>query len=193
MSDDQFSVVKSRKGMEARNNIMRAAIELAGEKGIESLNVNQLTQHANMGRASFYNYFDSIDVLIDAIIQQVSEEIQTSLEEIHGLSDRGVPRLTKCLKLLLERSYNDSDWGRFAAKLFNYSNFARNKLKSVVKLEIEAGIKTGELHLKDSEVEAYIEILTAGLISALSRLSNREAKKGEIEKFIQIMLRAAKS
>jgi AcrR family transcriptional regulator len=59
-----------------RAQLLRAAIELADERGIESLSMRKLSQELGGGTMSLYNHISNKDDLLDGMIDAVFSEIE---------------------------------------------------------------------------------------------------------------------
>lgn len=158
-SNESIFVVKSRKGYRARQSLMTAAMDIAGEHGFAALNVRKVCEHAGIGRASFYNYFGSVDDLASAVIENVQTDIENALSDNHGNTQRGVARMTACLEMLMERLRKDQRLCRFATQLMIQSESARNQFQAAVRPEIEAGMNAGDFHLSGKEIDPYLNLI----------------------------------
>ena len=64
-----------------RAMLLRAAIDLADEQGIEALSMRKLSQHLGGGTMSLYNHVSNKDDLIDGMIDEVFAEIELPVLE----------------------------------------------------------------------------------------------------------------
>ena len=64
-----------------RAKLLRAAIDLADEQGIEALSMRKLSQHLGGGTMSLYNHVSNKDDLIDGMIDEVFAEIELPVLE----------------------------------------------------------------------------------------------------------------
>jgi len=64
-----------------RAKLLRAAIDLADEQGIEALSMRKLSQHLGGGTMSLYNHVSNKDDLIDGMIDEVFAEIDLPVLE----------------------------------------------------------------------------------------------------------------
>ena len=66
-----------------RQRVLRAAIDLADQDGIESLSMRKLSHHLGGGTMSLYNHVSNKDDLVDGMIDMVFSEIELPAGE-HG-------------------------------------------------------------------------------------------------------------
>ncbi|WP_044894213.1 TetR/AcrR family transcriptional regulator [Bacillus alveayuensis] len=71
----------TKKGMETREKLLRAAEKVFGKKGYYETSVVNITQEAGVGQGTFYNYFQSKKEIFDALIQMYSRELRFKIKE----------------------------------------------------------------------------------------------------------------
>ena len=158
---ESIFVVKSRKGYEAREAIMAAAIDLASDGGIAALNVQRVAKRAGVSRPSFYNYFNSIDTLISELIDRLRIDIEEALVKIHRQHDRGAERFAACLSELLALLAADAKLARFADHVMTAHESARTRFQDAIRPEIDAAVAAGDFQLTDTEIGTYLDLVTA--------------------------------
>ena len=66
--------ITDRRVQRTRKALRSALLELIKEKGYDSVSVEEITQRANLGRATFYlHYKDKEDLLVDEFNEIVNE------------------------------------------------------------------------------------------------------------------------
>lgn len=89
---------RERKKEETRHRIFTAAIELFREKGFEATTVDEITEKADVGRGTFFNYFPKKE----SVLAYLSEERLAAAEENAGtLLAEARPAREKILDLYL--------------------------------------------------------------------------------------------
>ena len=130
--------VKSRKGHRAREAIFEAAIRVAGAEGLAALNVSRIAEVAGIGRASFYNYFDSVDDVVAELMKRLQEELEEALTEVHGEFDRGAARFAACVGEVVKRLSEDADFANLCREAMRGSEEVREQFRKASRPEIEA-------------------------------------------------------
>jgi AcrR family transcriptional regulator len=70
-----------RRIQRTRQALRQALMDLIKEKGYDSISVEEITQRANLGRATFYlHYKDKEDLLIDEFSELANERVRTLSE-----------------------------------------------------------------------------------------------------------------
>jgi len=66
-----------RRIQRTRLALRKAFVELVAEKGFDSISVEEITQRADTGRATFYlHYKDKDDILLDEFSEKVNEQVR---------------------------------------------------------------------------------------------------------------------
>ncbi|AIM60292.1 TetR family transcriptional regulator [Cellulophaga geojensis KL-A] len=68
--------------MNKKETILKAALELLVENGIHATPVSAIAKKANTGMGTIYNYFESKEVLINAIYVAIKEEEKKVLDTV---------------------------------------------------------------------------------------------------------------
>src|SRR5512146_1263850 len=61
----------ARRKRETREKLLDAAFRLFGERGVDAVAINEITEAADVGFGSFYNHFASKEVIYDAVVDSV--------------------------------------------------------------------------------------------------------------------------
>lgn len=69
----------AQRRAETRERLLEAALKVVAAKGAEGLSVEDFTQAAGVSRATFYNYYDTVNELLLALNARISSEIDGRL------------------------------------------------------------------------------------------------------------------
>lgn len=64
-----------------REKLLKEALRLFSEKGFEQTTVADIVTACKIGRGTFYNYFSDVKNIFDAVIVQITEEVQAVVKE----------------------------------------------------------------------------------------------------------------
>src|SRR5512137_2403410 len=83
----------TERGGERRTQILRIALRLFAERGIEGVGLRQIAEKVGIAQPALYHYFPSKDALVDSIIEWRAQETQerfpeSAFEPRHGVSLR---------------------------------------------------------------------------------------------------------
>ena len=99
---DVFKLARTAKGYRARQNILIATASVLGERGLDNVTVLAICEQADIGRTTLYNYFKDAEDAVASVLEESATELQAQFEHIHGERERGVRRLSYCLRFILE-------------------------------------------------------------------------------------------
>jgi AcrR family transcriptional regulator len=77
---------RERKAAEMHERIFRAAIELIAERGLPCVTVEQITERADVGKGTFFNYFPNKEAVLTYFGARQVERLRRALErnEVEG-------------------------------------------------------------------------------------------------------------
>lgn len=105
-----------RRKRETRQNLMKAAFWLMAERRKEDVTVQQITEAADVGFGTFYNYFESKEAIYDALVEEVLENSGRVVDEAARHLSDPAERLSVGVRYTLLQAQSDPVWGRFLAQ-----------------------------------------------------------------------------
>ena len=72
---------RAEKAEATRTRIMDAAIEVVGELGFSGASIARIAERAGIAQGTFYNYFDSRQVLLDELLPMISVELHDHVRD----------------------------------------------------------------------------------------------------------------
>jgi AcrR family transcriptional regulator len=171
------------KARQTRQNILWAARDILGRKGMDAINVMEVCAEAGVGRTSFYNYFDDIDALVDAVAVDAASAIKAQFDALHLGEPRGLPRLEKCLRMLLTAGSEDPGTMLLLTTLAAHEGPIRDLLRYEIVQELG---RPEQQEYDATSVKA--EFLTS-VVLALSRdIASGRATSGSIPGYVSMMM-----
>src|SRR5258708_5830180 len=82
MSRNRGRNMEDRRVQRTRQLLERALLELIEEHTYESITVQQITDRANMGRATFYLHYPDKEQLLSSILLKLQEDLAQGLEPL---------------------------------------------------------------------------------------------------------------
>src|ERR1700738_4116673 len=73
---------RQRRSTETRERLFRAALRLFAEKGFAETTVEDITNAADVGKGTFFNYFPSKDHLLIAFSDMQLSKLQTTVDQM---------------------------------------------------------------------------------------------------------------
>ena len=142
IQDHRIRVAASRRE-EMQNSLLFSALVLASNKSIHEIDVEDIIEHAEVSRGSFYKYFPSVQALVQALASQLANELAAVLDEItHPIPETAV-RLVVTAKLTMRSLVKVPVLGNFLIQLPWPSQSPELKIFKNISDDVERGIKEG--------------------------------------------------
>ena len=106
----------ARRKRRTRGKLMRSAMRLMAERGMEGVTINEITDDADVGFGSFYNHFASKDAIYEALIEEVFDAFGRHMRQIAELIDDPAVVMAASIRYTLNRAESDPVWGRFLVR-----------------------------------------------------------------------------
>ncbi len=102
-----------RKREKMRARLMEAMLRVCAERqGLPTV-IDEVTQEAKVSRGTFYNYFDSLEQLTEAIGTKLSDDLSEEALRLMPEISQGLLGTAAGIRLLLSRAAVDPVWGSF--------------------------------------------------------------------------------
>ena len=98
---------RERKKLETRQSLLAAAMDLFHEKGYDATPVEEITERADVGKGTFFNYFPSKEALLAELALWRVEQMRSALDVGAGAPASPVARLKRLLSLMQAQATRD--------------------------------------------------------------------------------------
>jgi AcrR family transcriptional regulator len=96
---------RQRRSAETRERLFRAALSLFGRKGFAETTVEDITNEADVGKGTFFNYFPSKEHLLIAFGDMQLERLQAAVDGMRrGNEPMGVFLENLCVRMMVDPS-----------------------------------------------------------------------------------------
>jgi len=171
-----------RRVQRTRQALRTALLELIKEKGYDSISIEEITQHANIGRATFYlHYQDKEDLLLEQFSEMQNETVQliAAIPFSDWLPDpkksKGKSKQSQSLlplQMVFQHIFDHSDFYYLLLKSENSSKIVERirkiSIESIVKF-VEAKMKTDPIPLLfEVPIEYFASFFSGAFLSSVS-------------------------
>ena len=169
----------ARRRRETRARLLNAALRLMGERGMDAVAVNEITEAADVGFGSFYNHFESKEAIHRALIDLVFEEFADALDR--ALADVSDPAevIAASIRHTLYRARRDGVWARFLLREGLSSRMLTRGLGVRLLRDIQNGIASGRFPLDDA-LTAFIGLAGSTLAALAVEIEYGQGSAGTI-------------
>ena len=116
--DDENLSRRERKKRETHHRLMGAALHLFREQGYDATTVEQIAGAADVAKGTFFNYFETKEAILPALVEWRLQQLEKALLPAHGAPASPVARIKLALRLVAEDPLSDPKLMRrlFAAR-----------------------------------------------------------------------------
>lgn len=160
-----------RRRLQTRARIIAAAFDLFGDENGLLANVEKIADHAGVTRATFYNHFEGMLDLREALSHEVTHAFLVSvLNTVAGMTDTR-ERAAVSIRFFLRRAMSDTRWG------WSMLNLSATGVIFGAETYVEAsktvceGVENGGFPIVSSDLG--IDILMGTSLAAMGRIVRR--------------------
>ena len=146
-----------RRRLETRSKLIRAGREVIGEKGVDAATIHEITETADVGRGSFYNFFETKEDLVAAVIAESIDELVRFERSIEEQIDDPALALNALCRHGFEIASADSVLASFIARTQKIDGPFFVAFHALAVKVLEEGRSRGRFAIDDVEL-AYIMI-----------------------------------
>jgi AcrR family transcriptional regulator len=159
---------RQRRGAETRLRLFRCALQLFADRGFANVTVEDITEAADVGKGTFFNYFESKDHVLG-----VMAEIQLGkVREALALAEDTEQATYSVLHHLFHRAAEEPGRSPDLARALIASFLASEAVRKVIELKmregrkliaavVAAGQKRGEINPRLKKAKVAIQVLQA--------------------------------
>lgn len=162
---------REKKKLRILNTLVDVSMKLFLEKGFENTTIAEITDTADIGIGTFYNYFQSKEDLLNYVLTQKLNEVKSSLEEV---SQSSITPKDKFYEIVLIGGKLNEDNQQFLNLCISHLKLKEpphdSQFKDILVNIIQEGQKKGDFK-EDIPVEVIIETFVALMISSVNSRS----------------------
>lgn len=148
----------ARRKRETRERLLEAALRLMAERGMAGVAINEITEAADVGFGSFYNYFDSKEAIYEALVKQVFEDFGDALDRLVQDVADPAEAIAYCIRHALLRARREPMWGQFLLREGYSQSVLTHGLGQRLLRDIGRGVAAKRLQAPD----LFMSFISAG-------------------------------
>ena len=155
----------SRRKRKTRTRLLRAALELMADRGMEGVAINEITEAADVGFGTFYNYFDAKEAIHDALVEEVVGSFGAALDQVAEHADDPAEIFAASVRYTLRRAGQEPLWGRFLVR----SGFSARALEQGLGPRMLRDLKQGiaASRFRTSDLPMTVVAVRGAVLSAI--------------------------
>ncbi len=156
----------ARRKAETRRRLVEAAQTLFAERGADAVAISEITALADVGFGSFYNYFDSKQAIVDAVVEESLEAMGELIDHATaGASDPAVI-VSSGFRAVVRRVHQEPAWGQSIVHAFDHAHGAARPLAERLARDLQLGMDEGRFARLPID---HLVIVIAGIQSGIDR------------------------
>lgn len=146
----------AKKRQVTRARLLEAAYSVMSRAGVDAAKIKDITDMADIGFGTFYNYFETKDHLADQVLDCIINDLGRRNDLATADLRLTAPELVMpvSIRLVLREAASAPMWQWWALRPDMLVNQMRDGFKPFGIRDIREGMKLGIFHLDDEDVEA---------------------------------------
>lgn len=142
---------RARRRAETRGRLIEAGRVTFARQGIDATRINEITDAADVGFGSFYNYFDSKEAIVAAVVEEAVEAAGRAIDAATRELDDPAEVVAVAHRSLLHRAAEEPDWGWLLVRLEISHDLAFAALGPFAARDLDRGIDAGRFQVDDPD------------------------------------------
>jgi AcrR family transcriptional regulator len=176
-----------RKRQRTRAALIAATRKLAYIGGQEKISVQDITEEADLGLGTFYNYFDHKQAIFEAVLDDIQATYDTQLERFSSNIKDPAMLMAAALKYTFQHAQHNKDWLIFLAYSGRSMDEILRQSFSQCRSFLQQGLSAGRFRIGDVHITLS---LIRGMVShVILEISRGDLEENASEEAIRCILR----
>lgn len=150
-----------------RAKLLRAAQRLVSERGTSSIVVSDITEAADVGTGTFYNYFSSINSLLEDVVQESFQDVGEALDRSVSHMADPADVWSGSLRYLVQYALTEQVWGWFFVNVGAAHPALMSTFGPRARRDLQRGVDEGRFFIDD--VDLAVACTFGSLAAAVER------------------------
>ena len=173
-----------------RTRLQEAARRVFGRKGM-AVSINDVVEAAGISRPSFYNYYTTIEQLLESVTEDMVAELNAQIDaSVRGVDDPAA-RIAIGIRQYCKWAHDDPDWANFLLHFGLLNPHIIEVMRRSLLRDIELGVQSGRFPIGNDQVNGVFALIVGGALAAIMMI--RRGVDGHLaigQKTAQAALRA---
>lgn len=138
-----------RRRLRTRGKLLAAGRALISEKGVDKLQIAEVTKAAGVGLGSFYNHFESTDELAQVVVSETLAALTQAM--VVGVSEADDPAEIVCdaVRRFVRLAYDDPGFAQLVVQVDRADALMDEAVYPDAGRALRAGMSSGRFDIKD--------------------------------------------
>lgn len=158
-----------------RQALVDAARALVDERSDAKIAIQDITNRANVGLGTFYNYFENKQAIYEAVLLDIRSNFEARLESIRAHQTDAASLVASTLKFCFNEALDNEEWQTFIQKSGIEGEHLLLQDPKQCLQDIQTGAQRGRFKIDDPE-------FVANLVTGITRHVTREIATGKLSR-----------
>jgi AcrR family transcriptional regulator len=177
---------QARRRRETRTKLLDATRALTLERPIADISINEIAERADVGFGSFYNYFTSKEVALEAVVEREALALKGAIDAVlEPMTDAGA-RVVAGIRYVIRHALKDPVWRWFVVSS-HYGGVAIRVLAASLKRDLELGKNAGRFEIEDSATTT--EFVIGAVLNVVAATVDGRLPERKVDQLAGMVLR----
>jgi AcrR family transcriptional regulator len=169
----------ARRRERTRTRLVEAAKIIFAREGVDNTRINEITEEADVGFGSFYNYFDSKEAIVEAVLTEMISAQGAAIDALSARLDDPAEVIAAAHRYFVRSAREDPQWAWLLVRLDVTHDVVLAGLGPYARRDLERGLQSGRLAVANKQVAL---VASGGALLAVMRavLDGRAPKDADI-------------
>jgi AcrR family transcriptional regulator len=139
----------ARRRAATRAKLIDAARTTFARRGVEATRINEITEEADVGFGSFYNYFESKEAIVAAVVEEAATQAAEAIDAATKDIDDPAEVVAIAHRSLVELARDDPETGWLFVRLEISHDMVFAALSPYATRDLRRGIEAGRFDVED--------------------------------------------
>jgi AcrR family transcriptional regulator len=176
-----------RKRQRTRQALIDATRKLARTNRLEKISVQDITELADVGLGTFYNYFEHKKAIFDAVLDDLQRDFDNRLENFRTNLKDPAMLVAAVIRYTLEQATSNEDWHLFLRHSGRSPNEFLRQHRDQCQLDVESGVNAGRFKIGD--ISFTCQLILGSIEHVVIQQQGRCIPPQEAEEAVRCILR----
>jgi AcrR family transcriptional regulator len=143
---------RDRRRVQTRAKLIEAARTTFASRGVDAARINEITEGADVGFGSFYNYFEGKDAIVAAVVEEAARNAAEAIDAATRDIEDPAEVVAVAHRSLVRQVEADPEFGWLLIRLEVSHDLGFATLGPYALRDLERGIQAGRFHVDDPDV-----------------------------------------
>jgi AcrR family transcriptional regulator len=145
----------ARRRQATRARLLDAAKALFARQGVDNTRINEITEEADVGFGSFYNYFERKDAIVEAILQETISAQGEAIASVTAELEDPAQIIATAHRYFVRLARTDPDWAWLLVRLEASHHVVLSALGPFARRDLRNAIAAGRLQVPNEQVALF--------------------------------------